>query len=74
MDELPAYVEGLPNLCGSEGVVEEAIRAGRSAPVTDPDGAVQPDKIDSAFAIALMYQPLIPAGGTICGRHPSSAT
>jgi len=65
VEELPAYVDGLPNLCGSEGLVEEAIRAGRSAPASGGDGAVRLDGIDSAFAIALhMHQPLIPAGGT----------
>lgn len=65
MTELPASLEGLPNICGSEQLIEEAIRAGRSAPVLTPDRAVHLDQIDSAFAIALhMHQPLIPAGGT----------
>jgi Glycosyl hydrolase family 57 len=64
VDELPAYVDGVPNLCGSEELVAEAIRAGRSVPVSGSDGTLQFDGIDSAFAIALhMHQPLIPAGG-----------
>jgi hypothetical protein len=29
MGELPEYVDGLPNLCGSEQTVEAAIAAGR---------------------------------------------
>ncbi len=64
MSELPASLDGLPNICGSEQLIEEAIRAGRSAPVLTSDGAVRLDQIDGAFAIALhMHQPLIPAGG-----------
>jgi hypothetical protein len=27
MGQLAEYVDGLPNICGSEGVVDEAIRA-----------------------------------------------
>ena len=64
MSALPPYVDGLPNLCGSEGLVEEAILAGRSGPGPGRSGAVHLDRIDSAFAVALhMHQPLIPAGG-----------
>ena len=29
MEELPEYIDGLPNLCGSEQTVEAAIAAGR---------------------------------------------
>lgn len=65
MTELPASLDGLPNICGSEQLIEEAIRAGRSARVLARNRAVHLDQIDSAFAIALhMHQPLIPAGGT----------
>lgn len=64
MDELPAYVEDLPNICGSEQLIEEAIRAGRPAPLPARGDSVNLEEIDSAFAIALhMHQPLIPAGG-----------
>ena len=64
MTEHFGYVDGLPNVCGDEDLVEEAIRAGRSEPVFTGDERLRIDDIDSAFAIALhMHQPLIPAGG-----------
>lgn len=63
MSELPACVDDLPNICGSEQRIEEAIRAGRSGAAPTPDGVVRLDDIDAAFAIALhMHQPPIPAG------------
>jgi len=59
---MPAYVDGLPNVCGSEDVVAEAMA--RTGPFYRPDSGIDFDRIDSAFAIALhMHQPLIPAGG-----------
>ena len=65
MGELPEYVDGLPNLCGSERLVEAAIRAGRDWPVFGGPRSVDLAGIDSAFAVALhMHQPLIPAGGS----------
>lgn len=64
MSELPACVDDLPNICGSEQVIEEAIRAGRSDAAPTRDGVVRLDDVDAAFAVALhMHQPLIPAGG-----------
>jgi hypothetical protein len=64
MGELPEYVDDLPNLCGSERLVEAAIRAGRDWPVFGGPRSVDLAGIDSAFAVALhMHQPLIPAGG-----------
>jgi hypothetical protein len=64
MGELPECVDGLPNLCGSEQLVEAAIRAGRDRPVFLRPTSVDLAGIDSAFAVALhMHQPLIPAGG-----------
>jgi hypothetical protein len=62
--ELPEYVDGLPNLCGSEQRIDAAIRAGRDRPVFDGQPSVDSSAIDGAFAVALhMHQPLIPAGG-----------
>ena len=59
---IPAYVGGLPNICGSEDLVAEATN--RTGPFYLPDSGVGFDRIRSAFAIALhMHQPLIPAGG-----------
>ena len=64
MGELPEYVDGLPNLCGSEPRVEAAVAAGRHRPVFLDETSVDIAGIDSAFAVALhMHQPLIPTGG-----------
>jgi hypothetical protein len=60
MDALPEYVDGLPNICGEEPLVSEAIAAGRQQ-------LVFPNRVDtgraaSTFAVALhMHQPLIPS-------------
>jgi hypothetical protein len=64
MGDVAEYVDGLPNISGSEERVEEAIRAGRAHPVFLPEGVAGFGEIDGAFAVALhMHQPLIPAGG-----------
>ncbi len=64
MSQLPEYVDGLPNICGAESLVEEALRAGRDRPVFLPESRVDFGRIRSACAVALhMHQPLIPAGG-----------
>jgi hypothetical protein len=62
--DLPDEIDGLPNLCGAEHLIESAVEAGRQRPVTLNGAGPRLDAIDSAFAIALhMHQPLIPAGG-----------
>jgi hypothetical protein len=56
------YADGLPNICGQEPLITEAIAAGRQHLVY----ADQHDlgATDAGFAVALhMHQPLIPAGG-----------
>ncbi len=59
---LPEYVDGLPNISGSEDLVAEAMA--RSGPFYLPESGIDFGRIRSAFAIALhMHQPLIPAGG-----------
>ncbi|TAL02501.1 MAG: glycosyl hydrolase family 57 [Verrucomicrobia bacterium] len=64
MSELPEYIDGLPNLCGSEEKIAEAIRAGAGRKIYSPESRIDFGGINSAFAIALhMHQPLIPAGG-----------
>jgi len=64
MRELLEYVDGLPNLCGSEPLIEAAVAAGRDRLVFGAQTPVDISVIDSAFAVALhMHQPLIPAGG-----------
>lgn len=62
MQELPEYVGDVPNISGSEALIEEAIK-GRPRYAFTP-GPVDLSKARSACAIALhMHQPLIPAGG-----------
>lgn len=64
MPELPEYVDGLPNICGSEKQVEETVKASRDKAIyVKPDGKPF-DGIRAVAAIALhQHQPLIPAGG-----------
>lgn len=62
MSEFPEYLDGLPNICGSEDRVQAA--ANRAGPLYLPESGIDFARIKSAFAIALhMQQPLIPAGG-----------
>src|SRR5450631_1323671 len=62
--ELPEYVDGLPNICGAEDRLANALRAGATQPVFVSPDATGFGDIQSACAIALhMHQPLIPAGG-----------
>ncbi len=64
MAELREYVDGLPNICGSDALVERAIAAGRDQPVFLGESLIAFDRIRSAAAVALhMHQPLVPAGG-----------
>ena len=64
MTEIPEYIDGLPNLCGSESTIEQAIASARGRPVYPTQGGIDFARINSAFANALhMHQPLIPAGG-----------
>src|SRR5205809_7607925 len=64
MVDLAEYVDGLPNICGSEEGIRQTIQASRTAPVFLPQGTSGFGEITSAFALALhMHQPLIPAGG-----------
>ena len=61
---LRMFATQLPNICGSEERIRQAIRASRTDPVFLPQGTSGFGEINSAFAIALhMHQPLIPAGG-----------
>ncbi len=63
MANLSEYVDGLPNISGSESLIKEAIR-NRPELVFKPSSPIAFDRIKSACAIALhMHQPLIPAGG-----------
>jgi hypothetical protein len=62
--ELPEYVNGLPNISGSETLIEERLAASAGQDMYRPASDVDFHAIRSACAIALhMHQPLIPAGG-----------
>ena len=64
MNDLGADVDDLPDICGAERSIDEAVAAGRARGDPTPDAAVAFDEVDAAFAVALhMHQPLIPAGG-----------
>jgi hypothetical protein len=64
MTNLPEYVDGWPNMSGSEKEIAEALREARKRPVLLPDSRIDFGSISAASAIALhMHQPLIPAGG-----------
>ncbi|MFZ1108471.1 MAG: phasin family protein [Rhodomicrobium sp.] len=66
---LPESIDGLPNICGREDLIAEAMA--RSGPFYLPESGIDFGRIRSAFAIALhMHQPLVPAGG---GDLPTAA-
>jgi len=61
---LPEYVDGLPNLCGAEALIERTVAEARGRTVFLEESRIPFDRIRSACAIALhMHQPLVPAGG-----------
>jgi hypothetical protein len=63
MANLPEYVDGLPNISGSESLIETTLK-NRPAEAFKPSSPIRFDRIKSASAVALhMHQPLIPAGG-----------
>ena len=63
MANLAEYVDGLPNISGSESLIEDTIR-NRPEQVFKPSSPIAFDHVQAACAIALhMHQPLIPAGG-----------
>jgi len=62
--QVPEYIDGLPNISGSEDL-SEVMKSALKKNVFTKNNPVQFDKIRSATAIALhMHQPLIPAGGS----------
>ncbi|MHC6220176.1 hypothetical protein [Arthrobacter sp. MMS24-S77] len=61
MDIMDEYVDGLPNICGEETMIAQAIAAGREQRAFNEMDLA---RLGSGFAVALhMHQPLIPAGG-----------
>jgi len=65
MKDFPEYIDHLPNLCGHDREIDEAIRSSKaSGPLYHKGTSADFSNIRSAFAIELhMHQPLIPAGG-----------
>ncbi|MFP4061684.1 MAG: glycosyl hydrolase family 57, partial [Halochromatium sp.] len=64
MSHLPEHIDGLPNICGQESTIEQAMQAGKDQSLAQSPGAVDFGSIRAACAIALhQHQPLIPAGG-----------
>src|ERR1043165_742137 len=64
MSNLPEYVDGLPNICGDEALIEKTIKEAAGRPVFLSESGTDFGRIKSTFACALhMHQPLIPAGG-----------
>jgi hypothetical protein len=62
--QIPEYIDGVPNISGSESLIEKAVKQGEKADLFKKEGKVDFSRIKSAYAIALhMHQPLIPAGG-----------
>jgi hypothetical protein len=58
MAEIPLYVDGVPNLSGSEDIITSAVNRNQ---VFLPQSRINWDNIKSASAIALhMHQPIIP--------------
>jgi hypothetical protein len=71
MTSVAEYVDGLPNISGSEPAVADAMRRGAAQPVFAGENRINFGRIRSAAAIALhMHQPLIPAGGRALRTAP----
>jgi hypothetical protein len=61
--DIPETIDGLPNICGVEAAIDEALRPPRSNAAAE--GGIEWGRLRSACAVALhMHQPLIPAGGS----------
>ncbi len=61
---LEEYVNGVPNISGSEDVIEQTIRENKDKVLFRNQSGFDFGHVRSAFANALhMHQPLIPAGG-----------
>ena len=62
LTSIPEYIDNVPNICGAEELVAEAMSD--NGPIYLHDSGIDFGNIQSAFATALhMHQPLIPAGG-----------
>ena len=62
-DPLPEYINGIPNIAGSEELIRQTMA--RRQPRLDTDSRIDFSRIRAGAACALhMHQPLIPAGGS----------
>ncbi|HYA43054.1 MAG TPA: hypothetical protein VEF34_17260 [Syntrophobacteraceae bacterium] len=62
--DLPEYIDGLPNISGSEQLCARAMRANEGKLIYLHESGIDFGRIRSAASIGLhMHQPLIPAGG-----------
>jgi len=67
--KLPEYINGVPNLCGSENVIAQAMA--QRGPWYLPECGIDFGRARSGFASALhMHQPLIPAGSPDLSTAP----
>jgi len=59
MNDLPEYVDRLPNICASERQLDTVIQSHRGKPVYLPESRIDFGSIRSTFAFALhMHHPL----------------
>jgi hypothetical protein len=64
MNEIAEQIDGLPNICGNEKVIQQRRQRVSRTPLYRPSSDVDFGRIRAACAVALhMHQPLIPAGG-----------
>jgi hypothetical protein len=64
VNQLPEYVDGVPNVSGNEAEIAQAVDTGAGKHLFKNRGGVNFGSIRAATAIALhQHQPLIPAGG-----------
>jgi len=65
METIPEIIDGLPNISGSEDLVERAVKEGAKKELYLNQTPLDFNRIKSTVAIALhMHQPLITAGGS----------
>ncbi|PXA04835.1 glycosyl hydrolase family 57 [Coraliomargarita sinensis] len=66
MESIPEYIDDIPNIAGSEELIESTIKKAAGTSPYAGDKSVSFEKTKAAFAIALhQHQPLIPARGDI---------
>ncbi len=71
MDRLPEIVDGLPNICGAEQLIDDTMQRARAR----AGGSIDFSRVRSAFAIALhMHEWLLEEWGMIVNLNfPAAA-